>query len=107
MRDSRDAITTIDLHGKILAWNPSAVRMYGWSEAEALTLNITDITPASQHELAIPSEHDTLQPLHTQRVTKQGKLVEVIIIRSALLNDSGAVYAISTTERLCNETDEA
>jgi two-component system CheB/CheR fusion protein len=36
VRDASDAITVHDLEGRILAWNPAAVRMYGWSEAEAL-----------------------------------------------------------------------
>ena len=36
VRDAHDAITVQDLDGRILAWNPGAVRMYGWSEAEAL-----------------------------------------------------------------------
>jgi len=31
---SRDAITLVEPAGKILAWNPSAERLYGWKEAE-------------------------------------------------------------------------
>jgi len=31
---SRDAITLVDPAGRILAWNPSAERLYGWKEAE-------------------------------------------------------------------------
>ena len=34
--DAYDAITVQDLDGRILTWNPGAVRMYGWSESEAL-----------------------------------------------------------------------
>lgn len=33
---SRDALTLVDLNGNILAWNPSAERLYGWKEAEVL-----------------------------------------------------------------------
>lgn len=33
---SRDALTLVDLGGNILAWNPSAERLYGWKEAEVL-----------------------------------------------------------------------
>jgi two-component system CheB/CheR fusion protein len=32
VRDAHDAITVQDLEGRILAWNPGAVRIYGWSE---------------------------------------------------------------------------
>ena len=38
VRDSHDAITVQDLEGHTLAWNPGAVRLYGWSEAQALKL---------------------------------------------------------------------
>ena len=31
---SRDAITLVESAGNILAWNPSAERLYGWKEAE-------------------------------------------------------------------------
>jgi PAS domain S-box-containing protein len=33
---SRDAITLVDSAGNILAWNPSAERLYGWKETEVL-----------------------------------------------------------------------
>ena len=42
-----------DLEGRILAWNPAAERMYGWSEAEALTMNIRDLIPEGQREEAL------------------------------------------------------
>ncbi len=45
VRDSSDAITVHDLDGRIIAWNPTAVRIYGWSEAEALLLNVRDCVP--------------------------------------------------------------
>src|SRR5260370_18808270 len=33
---ARDAITLVDLTGSILAWNPSAERIYGWKEKEVI-----------------------------------------------------------------------
>lgn len=36
VRDASDAITVHDRNGHILAWNPGAVRLYGWSEEAAL-----------------------------------------------------------------------
>ena len=50
VRDAHDAILMQDLEGRILAWNPGAERMYGWSEAEALTMNIRDLIPEGQRE---------------------------------------------------------
>jgi two-component system CheB/CheR fusion protein len=53
VRDSVDAILVQDLEGRILAWNPGAERMYGWSEAEALKLNIRDLIPESMRQEAL------------------------------------------------------
>jgi PAS domain-containing protein len=40
VRDSNDAITIQDFAGRITAWNHGAELMYGYSEAEALAMNI-------------------------------------------------------------------
>ncbi len=50
VHDSSDAITLQNLEGHITAWNPMAERIYGWSEAEALTMNISSLIPESQKE---------------------------------------------------------
>jgi len=102
--DSRDAITVQDLDGRIIAWNPGAVRMYGWSEAEALQLNVRDRTPHEQRERALDklaqlSRAEILESYRTQRLTKDGRLKDVSIISTALFNEAGAMYAIATTER--------
>jgi two-component system CheB/CheR fusion protein len=104
VRDAHDAITVQDLDGRILAWNPSAVRLYGWSEAEALAMNVRDRIPEGLREGALSTLHQLsqakiLQPYDTQRITKAGTVVEVSVISTALLNEAGRMYAIATTER--------
>ncbi len=104
VRDSHDAITVQDLTGRTLAWNPGAVRLYGWSEAEALQRNVRDRIPESQRESALArlvrlSRSEVLEPFVTQRLTKQGAVVDVSILSSALVDDGGHVYAVATTER--------
>jgi two-component system CheB/CheR fusion protein len=104
VRDAHDAITVQDLDGHILAWNPGAVRMYGWSEAEALTMNIRDRIPEELRKEALAkvlqlSRAKILKPYHTQRVTNNGTVLEVWMTSTALVNEAGQMYAISTTER--------
>ena len=104
VRDSHDAITMQDLEGRIIAWNPGAVRLYGWSEAEALAMNVRDrILPAErEHALAKLvqlSRAEILAPYPTRRLAKDGSVREVSIISTALVNEAGQVYAIATTER--------
>jgi two-component system CheB/CheR fusion protein len=104
VRDSHDAITVQDLEGAILAWNPAAERIYGWSEAEALGMNIRDLIAKTQREEALSLvrqlvRSDVLKPYHMQRIAKDGRIVEVWLTATALLDESGQVYAIATTER--------
>jgi two-component system CheB/CheR fusion protein len=104
VRDASDAITVQDLDGRIIAWNPGAERMYGWTEAEALAMNVYDRIPESQREGAVEklaklSRAETLAPYSTQRIAKDGTIVEVSIISTALVNDAKKMYAIATTER--------
>lgn len=105
VRDATDAITVQDLNGHILAWNPGAVKLYGWSEAEALKMNVRDLILKDQQEQALTKDNQisatkTLEPYYTQRVTKAGATVNVWIIATALVNEVEEVYAIATTARL-------
>lgn len=104
VRDAHDAITMQDMDGRILAWNPGAVRMYGWSESEALQLQVGERVPKAllQGELAKVhqlSQMEILEPYRTQRCTKSGAVVEVWMTATALVNEAGTTYAIATTER--------
>ena len=50
VRDADDAITVQDLGGRLLAWNPGAVRLYGWSKAQALAMNVRERIPVALRE---------------------------------------------------------
>lgn len=104
VRDANDAITVQDLNGRILAWNPGAVRMYGWSETEALAMNTRERIPQELREEALQRVHqlslsEVLEPYRTQRITKGGAVIEIWMTATALLNEAGVMYAIATTER--------
>jgi two-component system CheB/CheR fusion protein len=104
VRDAHDAITVQDLDGRIIAWNPGAVRMYGWSEAEALAMNVRDRIPKGLHKEALAkvlelSRAEILEPYRTQRITKDGRIVEVWLTATAMVNEVGQMYAMATTER--------
>ena len=104
VRDSHDAITVRDLDGRILAWNPAAVRIFGWSEAEALQMNASALVPPERLEqeqqlLAGLVQAPSLEPYRTQRLTRSGALVDVSMIAQTLRNPAGQPYAIATTER--------
>jgi two-component system CheB/CheR fusion protein len=104
VRDAHDAITVQALDGRIIAWNPGAEQLYGWSEAEALQLNVSDRIPKALQPVALGqvqqlSQAQTLAPFQTQRLTKDGRTRHVTLTATALLNHAGQVDAIATTER--------
>ena len=104
VRDSRDAVTMQDLEGRILAWNPAAERIYGWSEAEALKMNIRDTIAGDLREEALEKirqlvKSDVLEPYQVKRITKDGRTINVLLTATALLDKTGKIYAIATTER--------
>jgi two-component system CheB/CheR fusion protein len=48
---------------------------------------------------------DLLEPYRTQRIAKDGTILDVWLVATALLNETGQVYAISTTERVSGIND--
>jgi two-component system CheB/CheR fusion protein len=104
VHDANDAVLLRDLEGRILAWNPGAERMYGWSKAEALTMNVRDLIPEGQREASLAmvkqlARAEVLEPYHAQRIAKDGRILEVWLTATALMNETGEAYAIATTER--------
>ena len=104
VRDAHDAITVQDLEGRILSWNPAAERLYGWTATETLAMNIRDLIPKGRREEALTivkqlSRTEVLEPYRLQRIAKDGRIVEVSLTATALVNECGKAYAIATTER--------
>ncbi len=108
VRDAHDAITVHDLNGFILSWNPGAERMYGWSESEALKMNVRQLIPVDLQGDAVAREQqlscsEILEPYITKRIKKDGSVVEISLISTALVNNAGEIYAVATTERIVSE----
>jgi len=105
VRDTTDAILLFDPHGNIVNWNRGAQAMYGWSEEEALHMNIRDLTPADQLAENIEliqrlSSGKIIFSFETRRKTKDGRLLEVWLTATAIWDESGEnLEAVATTER--------
>ncbi len=104
VHDASDAITMQDIEGRIMAWNPRAESMYGWSEAEALNMNVSSLIPTDRKEeelvtLKKLSYAEVLEPYKTERLAKDGRIVNVWLTVTSLVNEAGKAYAIATTER--------
>lgn len=104
VRDSSDAIIVEDLSGKIIAWNPGAQKLYGWSETEALNMQSKNRIPKELQEKDIKMiselcQSKTLQTYKTKRLKKDGSIINIHIVSSALIDKDENTYAITTTER--------
>ncbi|MBK7962808.1 MAG: response regulator [Bdellovibrionales bacterium] len=108
IQDSNDAITFQDLEGKILAWNRGAEIMYGYTEIEALGMNIVDTVPKEYQEeargfLASLKRGELVPTLETKRKTKTGQIVDVWLTNTKVTDDKGVLTGIATTERDISE----
>lgn len=79
--------------------------MYGWSEAEALLMNVRDRIPVELREKALAkiqqlSLAQIMKPYRTQRLTKNGTVLDISMTSTALVNENGRMYAVATTERV-------
>jgi two-component system CheB/CheR fusion protein len=104
VQDSNDAVTVFDLKGRFLAWNNAASSMYGYSEAEALRMNVSDMVPrgARQDHLDFirhAQHNEALHSYETQRVTKDGRVVDIWLTLSVLSDAGGNAIGVSSTER--------
>ncbi|MFH2130880.1 MAG: CheR family methyltransferase [bacterium] len=104
VQDSNDAITVQDFEGRITAWNRGATEMYGYREADALKMNISDILPAENKAemLTLVQQVKTgkpVKPYQTKRLTRDGRILKVWLTVTRLVNDQGTPVALATTER--------
>lgn len=106
--DSNDALTVHDFDGRITAWNRGAVRMYGYSEAEALGMNILQLAPEEHRQefrALIERLHrgERVESWETQRVCQDGRILEVWLTVTTLRDEAGQPNAVATTERDISE----
>jgi len=104
VENAQDAILLQDLKGRILAWNPAAQRMYGWSEAEALAMHVVDLIPEEKREehLAMVQQllhTENLEPYRSERIGKNGERFQIWLVATPMVDKEGKVYAVATTAR--------
>lgn len=105
VKQSNDAIYIHDPQGKIISWNEGAERIYGYTEFEALKMKVWNIIPvnlqgeneAMVHKIIMLGEK--IQELETKRITKHGKVVDVLFSASLIHDDNNDQRSVAVTER--------
>ena len=101
---SNDANTIQDLEGNITAWNAGAVKTYGYSEIEALKMNVADLVPEEYKAEALNfiislKKDELVESLETKRLTKDGKILDVWMVVTRLVDEDGKLIGAATSER--------
>lgn len=107
IRVSADAIVAQDLHGRILAWNPAAARLYGYDDGVIGTEG--DFLLAGEARAELESIRDralggeTVERVDTVQVRRDGSAVPVSLTCSPLRDASGAVSGVVSSAQDISE----
>jgi PAS domain S-box-containing protein len=100
VNSSEDVILSKDLDDIITSWNPAAVNVFGYSAEEIIGTSVLKLVPE-----ALQSEETTLtenirdgkriEHFETQRITKNGELLDISLTVSPVRNSSGEIVGAS------------
>jgi PAS domain S-box-containing protein len=104
VHDSNDVITVQDFDGAIMFWNLGAERIYGYTRTEALKMNVYQIVPSHKLDetrafMKRLREGEEVRSFETQRIAKNGRLMDIWVTATMLTDEVGNPVAMATTER--------
>ena len=96
---SSDAIISRTLDGTILSWNPGAEKIFGYSSAEMIGKSVNLTVPLNyQSNLLLINDallRGELVRREAQRITQDGRLIDVFASASPIRDSSGNIVAVS------------
>jgi PAS domain S-box-containing protein len=104
VQSSDDAIFSKDLDGRVLSWNASAQRMYGYSGDEIIGHSIARIFPPERREeldnlLARLRRGEHIDHYETERLRKDGSRLHIALTVSPIRDIEGMVMGASVIAR--------
>ena len=101
---SSDAIIGKTLDGRITSWNAAAEKMFGYTAEEAIGQPVQMLLPAERLDeelriLADLAHGDTVPPFDTQRLAKDGRVLDVSITISPIRDAGGRIVGASKIAR--------
>ncbi len=112
VKQSNEAIYMYNPEGRIISWNKGAEKIYGFSEEEALKMNIWNIVPEhlmgeTQSIINKLIEDKEVKANETKRTTKYGKIIDVIFSASVIFDSNGELKSTAITEYDITERKKA
>lgn len=101
---SDDAIISKDLNGIITSWNKGAEKLFGYTAREAIGRSVTMLMPpdrTSEEEgvLRRIRRGESIEHYETVRQVKDGRLIDIALTVSPVINDRGEVVGASKIAR--------
>ncbi|MEW6746323.1 MAG: ATP-binding protein [Planctomycetota bacterium] len=98
-----DAIMALDARGHVLYWNQGAQALFGYNPEEVLGRHFSILVPPELVEAGelerleqLTPERGSLLNYETKRVTKDGRVIDVSISRTAVRDDSGRLIGTAS-----------
>ena len=104
VESSDDAIVTKDLNGTITSWNPAAMRMFGYTEEEAIGRSIRMIIPdelQSEEDVVLAKIRagEKVDHYETTRQRKDGTRLNISLTVSPIHDETGVIVGASKIAR--------
>jgi len=104
VESSQDAIIGKDLDGVIISWNKGAEKMYGYTSAEIIGRPISVLVPPGHtdqigHIMGQLRKGRRVNSFETVRMAKDGKLLNVSLSLSPVLDSDGTITGASVIAR--------
>ena len=101
---SHDAIFSQDLEGRVTEWLPGAERLFGYPADDIVSQPVSRLIPPEQQDrhrqiMDQVVAGGMIEPYETQRLTSDGRLIEVSVRSSAIRASAGSIVGVSSTER--------
>ena len=111
VQHSDDAIIDEALDGTITSWNAGAERMYGYSSLEMIGQSIRVLSPDGNEEvtdiLARIGRGEVIDHLETDRLRKDGTVLQVSLSLTPIRDADGVIVGASTIARNVSEARQA
>lgn len=112
VESSQDAIISKTTDGIVTSWNRAAEKLFGYSAAEMIGSPIKKLIPIALQEEAIKTLQSACQgkfvaTYETQRIHKDGTVLEVSLTISPIYNEAGQVVGASKIARDIRDRQQA
>jgi PAS domain S-box-containing protein len=112
VRSSSDAISGETPDGIVTDWNAGAEHLYGYTSAEMVGTSGFCLIPPEQHEekrllLEKIRQGEIVDRVETERITKDGRRIQVSLSLSPILNSVGEIIGVSDIAHDINERKNA